>query len=167
LRNIIVLAFILAGLTSCGYTPSSKFAREILGKKISTSVVISAQDPENTVIMKDAVDVAIIREFHASLVDRSQSDTHLILNMSQPVYTAIAYDKNGFATTYRMSITLDIKRTHAGISKMYKTKGTYDFNIAANAIISDSQRFDAIGFSVTKAIRAFIAKISAEGATLK
>jgi hypothetical protein len=117
--------------------------------------------------MKDAVDVAIIREFHASLVDKSQSDTHLILNMSQPVYTAIVYDKNGFATTYRMSITLNIQRTYAGVSKMYKTKGTYDFDIAPDSIISDSQRFDAIGFSVTKAIRAFISQVSAEGATLK
>ena len=167
MTKIIVLAFILVGLISCGYTPSSKFARETLGEKISTSVVISAYDPENTVIMKDAVDAAMIKEFHVSLVDKSKSDTHLILNMSQPSYSAIVYDKNGFITTYRMAITLNIQRTHDGISKSYTTKGTYDFDIAPDAIISDSQRFDAIGFSVTKAIRAFIAQVSAEGARVR
>jgi hypothetical protein len=164
MTKIIVLAFIFVGLISCGYTPSSKFARESLGEKISTSVVISAYDPENTVIMKDAVDAAIIKEFHVSLVNKSKSETHLILNMSQPSYSAIVYDQNGFVTTYRMVIVLNIEKTYAGISKTYTKKGTYDFDIVPNSIISDSQRYDAIGFSVTKAIRAFIAQISAEGA---
>jgi len=113
----IILFLILANLVGCGYTPSAKFARQTMGDKISTSVIISAVDPENTVIMKDAVDSAIIKVF-----------------------------------------------THAGIKKTYTAKGNYDFEIAPNAVISDQQRFEAIGFSVEKAIRSFVAQVSAEGA---
>jgi hypothetical protein len=78
-KKIVPFVVIASLLTACGYTPSSKFAREVVGEKISTSVVISAQDPENTVIIKDAVDGAILEVFHASLTSRSLSQTHLNL----------------------------------------------------------------------------------------
>ena len=139
-------------------------ARSTLGEKISTNVVISLVDPENTVLLKDAVDRAIISEFHASLVDRAHSDTHLELQMSEPSYTPVVYDANGYVTSYRMNILLFITRLHNGTSKKYTAKGNYDFEIAPNAIITDNDRFEAIRFSVAKAIRAFMAQVSATGA---
>ena len=160
----IILFLILANSVGCGYTPSAKFARQTMGDKISTSVVISAVDPENTVIMKDDVDSAIIKVFQASLVDKNKSDTHLVLSMGSPSYQAVVFDNNGYVTGYRMTVSLSISKTHAGIKKTYTAKGNYDFEIAPNAVISDQQRFEAIGFSVQKAIRSFVAQVSAEGA---
>jgi len=78
--------FLLAG---CGYKPSSKFSREVIGEKISTSVTISSLDPENTVIIKDAIDEAIIQTFRASLVSKEESDSHLVLSISNPTYSPI------------------------------------------------------------------------------
>jgi len=164
----VVLALILVlGLASCGYKPSSKFSRDIMGEKISTSVRISAQDPENTVIIKDAVDEAIIEVFHASLVDRANSQTHLNLSLSNPSYSPIVYDSDGFVIGYRMNVSLNIARYHDGVTKSYSVKGTHDFTVAPNAIVTDQQRFDAIRFSAAKAIRSFVAKVSAEGARAK
>jgi len=164
----VVLALILVlGLASCGYKPSSKFSRDIMGEKISTSVRISAQDPENTVIIKDAVDEAIIEVFHASLVDRANSQTHLNLSISNPSYSPIVYDSDGFVIGYRMNVSLNIARYHDGVTKSYSVKGTHDFTVAPNAIVTDQQRFDAIRFSAAKAIRSFVAKVSAEGARAK
>jgi outer membrane lipopolysaccharide assembly protein LptE/RlpB len=164
----VVLALILVlGLVSCGYKPSSKFSRDIMGEKISTSVRISAQDPENTVIIKDAVDEAIIEVFHASLVDRANSQTHLNLSISNPSYSPIVYDSDGFVIGYRMNVSLNIARYHDGVTKSYSVKGTHDFTVAPNAIVTDQQRFDAIRFSAAKAIRSFVAKVSAEGARAK
>jgi hypothetical protein len=162
--KIVVLFFIIFNLSACGYKPSAKFARQTLGDKISTSVVISSQDPANTVIMKDAVDSAIIKIFQASLIDKSKSDTHLVLSMGNPGYSPIVYDVNGYVVGYRMTIILTIARTNSGVTKRYTAKGNHDFEITPNAIISDQQRFEAIGFSVEKAIRSFIAQVSAEGA---
>ena len=157
---IIALLFMSVG---CGYKPSAKYAREVIGRKISTSVIISQTDPENSVLIKDAVDKAIIEIFHGSLVAREYADTHLTLSISVPSYTPLQYDNNGFIIAYRATITLKIKRETDALVKNYSTRGTYDFSVVPNAVLTEQQRFDAIKFSSYKAITAFIAQISAEG----
>lgn len=163
-RNISLLVLTGMLVNGCGYRPSAKFSRDFLGEKISTSVVISAQDPQNTVIIKDAVDRAIIEVFQASLVSESTSDTHLILNMGAPRYSPIVYDKNGFVVGYRMSATLNIISRHKGVSKNYVASGQHDFIVAPNAIVTDQVRFEAISLSASRAIKSFVAQASAKGA---
>lgn len=158
-----VFTFLLVGLNSCGYKPSSKFSSNVTGEKISTSVNISLVDPENTVIIKDAVDAAIISIFHASLVERRYSDTHLNISMSAPSYSPIQYNGDGYVIAYRASVTLSIVRETKSEKKRYSTRGTYDFSVEPNAIITDQERFNAIKLSASKAITSFIAKVSAEG----
>jgi hypothetical protein len=161
--RVLYLFIISLLFVSCGYKPSAKFARNIVGEKISTSVIISAKDPQNTVIIKDAVDRAIIEVFQSSLVDKKDSQTHLQLSMGNPSYSPIQYDTNGYIVAYRASITLNIKRVSKDIAKNYTAKGSYDFSIKPNAIVTDQQRFEAILGSSKKAIKSFIAKVSAEG----
>ena len=165
--KVIILFFVMFGILACGYKPSAKYSRNVVGDKISTEVVISAQDPENTVIVKDAVDSAIIKVFHSSLTSHKSSQTHLQLSISKPSYSPIQYNNEGYVIAYRSIITLTITRYHNGLSKVYKSKGTYDFSIQPNAIISDQERFKAIAFSAEKAIRSFLAQVSAEGARSK
>ena len=165
--HILFLSILVISIFGCGYKPSAKYARNAIGEKISTSVIISAQDPENTVIIKDAIDSAILEVFHASLTSRELSQTHLDISIGEPSYTPVQYDSNGYVIAYRTTIILTIVRTHADSSKKYIAKGTYDFSIVANAIITDQQRFDAIKFSSAKAIKSFIAQVSAEGSRTK
>jgi len=162
----LILSIMVINLSSCGYKPSSKYAREVLGNKLSTSIVISATDPENSVLIKDSVDTAIISIFHASLVDKRYADTHLSLNVSEPTYTALQYDTNGYIVTYRATITLSILRESKNLKKRYTTRGTYDFSVTPNAVLTDQERFDAIKFSALKAIAAFVARVSAEGSKI-
>jgi len=161
LFGLVLVLFLLSG---CGYAPASKFARVVVGDKISTSVVISQTDPQNTVIIKDAVDKAIIETFRSSLVSRDESDTHLVISISEPSYAAIVYDENGYVTGYRMNLSLGIKKeSKDGSVKNYSTRGSYDFAIQPNSIISDQQRFEAINVGAKRAINAFVAKVSADG----
>jgi len=160
---VTILILLLSLFNACGYKPSAKYSREVVGERISTSVTISAQDPENTVIIKDAVDSAIVEVFHASLTSRNYSDTHLSLSISPPSYTPVQYNNDGYVIAYRTTITLVITRETSGVKKSYSTKGTYDFSVVPNAVITDQERFDAIRFSAAKAISAFVAKVSAEG----
>ncbi|MEA1955280.1 MAG: hypothetical protein U9N02_02160 [Campylobacterota bacterium] len=161
--RILLLIFITLLFTSCGYQPSSKFARNVVGDKVSTSVIISDRDPENSVIIKDSIDSAIIEVFNASLVDRKSAKTHLELKISNPSYLPIQYDKDGYIVAYQTTTVLNIKKYFNGISKVYTTKGRYNFTIAPNAVITDQERFQAIKFSAIKAIESFVAKVSAEG----
>ena len=161
--KVTFLVIVMLELSGCGYKPSAQYSREVIGERISTSVIISAQDPENTVIIKDAVDSAIIEVFHASLTSRSHSESHLNLSISPPTYTPIQYDSNGYVIAYRATIRLGIVRETSGVKKNYTTTGTYDFAVVPNAVLTDQERFDAIKFSSAKAISAFVAKVSAEG----
>jgi hypothetical protein len=163
ISSLIVISLV----TACGYRPSAKFSRDILGQKISTDVRISAEDPQNTVLIKDAVDTALVESLQSSLTTRSYSDTHLSISMGSPRYSPTQYDTNGYVIGYRMNVTLKIVKYSDGISKSYSTSGSYDFSVAPNSIVTDQQRFDAIKFSASKAINSFVAKISAEGARNK
>jgi len=163
LLKILLVTLVLLELSGCGYKPSSYYSKKVVGEKISTSVVISAQDPENTVLIKDAVDRAIIEVFRASLVSKKEAQTHLSFRISAPRYTPIQYNQDGFVVVYRATITLHITRERLGLKRLYKAEGSYDFSIAPNAVITDQDRFDAINYSANKAIVSFISRISAEG----
>jgi len=163
LLKLFLLVIFLIELSGCGYKPSAKFTREVLGEKISTRVIISALDPENTVIIKDAVDQAVIDIFHASLVDKKHADTHLEIKISNPLYSPLQYNDNGFIISYRATITLMIRRESKNLIKNYISRGTYDFSVVPNAVLTDQERFDAIKFSSIKAISSFVSQVSAEG----
>ncbi len=162
--KIVSILFLLFLLSSCGYKPSAKYARQVTGDSISTNVLISAQDPENTVLIKDAVDSAIIQIFHASLTSRAMAKTHLDISLSQPSYTPIQYNSDGYVVAFRATTTLTIRRESQESTKMYTAAGSYDFSVVANSILTDQERFDAIKFSSIKAITSFVAQVSAEGA---
>lgn len=165
--KFIILVFIMLLVSGCGYKPSAKYSRAVVGDKISTSVFISGVDPENTVIIKDAIDVAVIEVFHASLVNKEESTSHLNLKLGQLKYTPIQYDAQGFVVSYRTKVNLTIQRTTKAKVKEYRVLGTYDFSITANAVITDKQRFEAIKFSSVKAIKSFLAQLSAEGSRVQ
>lgn len=164
----VVFALIVSlTISACGYKPSSKISREVIGEKISTSVQISAKNPENTVVIKDAVDSAIVEVFHSSLSSKAASDTHLHISMSEPAYSPIQYDAAGYVVGYRMNVVLNIIRYHNGLSKNYTSRGSYDFSVTPNAVVTDQQRFDAIKFASQKAVKSFIAQVAADGARAK
>lgn len=158
-----ITLLIIVFFSACGYRPSSKFARDIIGQKVSTAVKISSKNPENSVIMKDAVDKAILMTFNTALVNRTKSDTHLLFSISSPIYTPIKFDSDGFVVAYKMTIYLDIVRYFHGKSKLYQTKGIYEFPITPNAILTDQERFEAIKSGAQKAINSFIAQLSSDG----
>jgi len=163
LRNLPLAALLLIAAAGCGYKPSSEFARAAVGEKVSAQVLISMQDPENTVIIRDAVETAVITRFKASLTDRASSDTHLDVILRDVTFTPLMYDTNGYIIAYRTNVELQIFRIAKAQSKQYTVEGSYDFVIEPNAIISDQARFEAIRYSADKALDSFIVGIAAEG----
>lgn len=164
LRIVTLLILLLNG---CGYKPSSHHAKQVVGEKVSTQILISMQDPENTVIIKDAVNKAVITRFRSSLVDKSISQTHLRIAISKIQFSPLQYNQDGYIVTYRTHITLQILRTKDDEAQTYISKGVYDFAIEPNAIISDQARFLAIQQSAQKAIDSFIAAVASQGAMKK
>lgn len=167
LREMIpfmLLLFLLAFGTGCGYRPTSHTVKPVLDGSVSTHVVISMEDPDNTVLLKDALNEAVVNRFRTQLTDRAHAKTHLLIALRKIEFIPIRYDTNGYITSYRSIATLEIERTVDDTVKRYTSRGSYQFTIEPNAIISDIVRFEAIKFGSQKALDAFVAQVASEGA---
>lgn len=154
-------------MAGCGYSPASHYAQKVVGESISSEVVISMEDPQNTVIIKDAVDAAVITKFRTSLTARGISKTHLKFTIASVVLTPLRYDVNGYIITYRTTVAMGIDRISIENRTHYNVSGVYDFNIEPNAIVSDQARFEAIRQGAQKGIDNFVAQVAAQGARLQ
>lgn len=161
----VLIALVL--FSGCGYQPASHYAKNIVGESVSTEVIISMEDPQNTVIIKDAVDMAVITKFRTSLVSKNSSQTHLKISIGSVSFTPLRYDTNGYVITYRTTVMMHFDRIQGDKSKSYSTRGIYDFAIEPNAIITDQARFEAIRQGSQKGIDSFIAQVAAQGANSK
>ena len=162
MRFVTCVVVLVMMLTGCGYKATSHYAKHIIGDKISTQVYVSLQDPENAVIIKDAVDRAVITRFKGQLRDKKESTTHLAITISDIRFKPLKYDSNGYVTAYQTDVFMQVLRTTGDFSKTYLSRGSYDYGIRANAIISEKARFEAIKNSAQKAIDSFLAQVSSE-----
>lgn len=160
----IVLAVTLM-FTGCGYRPSSYYTKKILGDKIYTEVYIDINDPENSVLIKDAINEAVVSRFRSKIVDKiDEANTLFYVKFKSKSFTPIAYDNDGYVVAYKAKVSLEITYVDkAGKKDSFDVSGTYDFPIEANSVISDSKRFEAIKFASYKAISEFISKLSVKG----
>jgi len=166
MRKILLSFLVLLFVIGCGYMPASKQARKVIGDKLFVEVLVSMQDPENAVIIKDAARKAVITRFHSSLVPQVEAKTTLWLELSNIGFTPLQYDANGYVIVYRANINIKVTRRTGEEKKVYHSKGNFDFTIEPNAIITDSQRFDAIKNASLKALDSFVAQVGAEGSRL-
>jgi hypothetical protein len=164
MRQVLWVGIVLI-LVGCGYVPASQYARNVLGESVSTEVKVSMEDPQNTVLIKDAVDTAVITKFRVNLTSKENAKTQLTFRILGVGFTPLRYDLNGYVSTYRASVTLAIHRASQEKQKDYSVAGVYDFDIAANALLSDQARFTAIQEGATKALDSFIAQVASEGVT--
>ena len=166
MKKVLAAFVLLLFAAGCGYQPASKEARKVAGDSIFVEVTVSLQDPENAVVIKDAARKAVVTRFHSSLVPQAQAKTTLWVELTGISFTPLQYDTNGYVIVYRTNIILNVTRRSSTEKKSYNARGSYDFSIEPNAVITDNQRFDAIRRASLKALDSFIAQVGAEGTVL-
>jgi hypothetical protein len=152
-------------LSSCGYKPTYNYTKDILGDRIYVDVDISLNDPQNSVLITDSLNEAVISKFRSILThNQNQADSKLLVKLNSISFTPIQYDSSGYVIAYKSIVGLRINFTDK-FDKLYTihSTGNYDFSIEANSIISDNKRFEAIKFAALKAMDEFISKISIRG----
>lgn len=164
LKSALILLLAALLLAGCGYRPTSRAVKSAVGESVSTQVIISMQDPDNTVLLKDALNEAAVNRFRTRLTDRRHAQSHLVIALRTIKFIPIRYDTNGYVISYRAIVTLVIDRTSGAEQKRYVSQGSYQFTIEPNAVISDIVRYDAIRFGAQKALDGFVAEVAAEGA---
>ncbi len=155
---------LLVLLSACGYKPTSLYTKKVLGEAIYVKVETSLEDPENSVLIRDAINEAVIYKLNSKVVKEKQASAKLYIKLAHVDFQPIEYDTNGYVIGYKTNVTLlttyhDTREKE----KSFKTYGDYDFNIASNSVISDNKRFNAIKEASQKAIDAFISRLSVEG----
>ncbi len=148
----------------CGYKPAKRYVRSVLGPKVYTEVVVDLRDPQNSVLIKDALNQAILRRFGQNLVPKSHADTIIKVRMKHLYFTPLEYDANGYVIYYRTKVVLDFTlRSSKGVRHI-QTSGLYDFPIEPNSVITDTMRYIAIKEAANKALDRFISRLAFQGA---
>lgn len=161
----LFLGFLIAVFISgCGYKPSSYYAKQALGDKLYAEVTISRQDPRNSVLIKDAVNEAIVGRFGGKLVAKEQADSVLHVKIQSLSFSPTVYDTYGYVIAYKATVVLAMQYEDATkkVEKLTAT-GEYDFSIEANSVISDTNRFEAIRYASSDALDEFVSKIAIKG----
>ena len=162
----LFLGFLIAAFISgCSYKPSSYYAKQALGNKIYAEVTISRQDPKNSVLIKDAVNEAIVSRFSGKLTVKEQADSVLHVKIQSISFSPTVYDRYGYVIAYKATVILAMDYESNVTKKVEKltASGEYDFSIEANSVISDTNRFEAIRYAATDALNEFVSKIAIKG----
>ncbi len=163
MRPLLFLPLILF-FVSCGYKPTMFYSKEVLGDNIYVEVKTSLKDPENTVLIRDAVNEAVITRFRSHIVPRKNADSTLTISLKRVTFLPIQYDKNGYVIAYKTYVDLLTQyRDRTGHRGTITSRGDYDFAIESNSVISDTKRFEAIKNASYKAIDEFISRLSVKG----
>jgi len=153
MRRYALLLYIIFIFTSCGYKPTSIYTKEVLGEKIYTEVVISLKDPENSVLIKDAVNEAVVSQLRSKIVSEDEADSKFYITLKSVSFVPIQYDKNGYVIAYKTFVDIVTKYVDKdNKTRKIVTKGDYDFPIESSSLISDTKRFEAIKFASQKAL---------------
>ncbi len=163
LRQLLVLIVVLF-FVSCGYKPTLHYSKNILGDKIYVEVKTSLEDPENTVLIRDAINEAVIMKFRSKSVSKKQANSELFVQLKRVSFLPIQYDRNGYVIAYKTYVDLvTTYKDKFGKKNNIHSRGDYDFAIESNSVISDTKRFEAIKNASYKAIDEFISKLSIKG----
>ncbi|MDR0665842.1 MAG: LPS assembly lipoprotein LptE [Campylobacteraceae bacterium] len=158
---LFVLSVFIIG---CGYKPSAQLAKSVIGESVYVYVAISRVDPQNTVLIKDAVQAAFVDRFGSKITSRAEADSVLSVYLDNVDFNPLVYDANGYVVSYRTVAKLRIDYIlSSGEKGSVTTSGQYDFPIAADSIISDTKRFEAIRYASLDAVDEFTAVVAVKG----
>lgn len=155
------LGFLLL-LLGCGYQPLARYSEQQFGERIYVDVSINYRDPENSVLIKDALLESIVQRLGAKVAtSAADADSQIHVTLHNVRFASLAEDIQGFTTFYRAFVTLHFRYYDKG-GKMTQmnTTGRHTFSIDTQAVLTDTRRLEAIAQASIQALDAFFAKIA-------
>ena len=163
-KIILIITFLF--LTACGYKPASLYTKKMLGGKVFTEVEVSLSDPENTVLIKDALNRALYTHLKSHTSRKEEADSSIKIRYKSISFLPLQYNAKGYVVYYQAHIKLDFLFEKGKQKEERSLVGRYEFPIRASAIISNDLRFKAIEKGSMKALDEFISYLSAKGLVL-
>ena len=165
-KKVLFVIFTFAicfSLVSCGYKPSSYYAKKEMEGNVFVKLNVSLEDPKNAVLVKDAVNKILIQKLDSKLVDKeSIADVVMNVTINSVSMQTLQYDALGYNKSYRAAVVpkIDYFRKDNGIKKSFAVDGEHDFSIDDGTTITETKRFDAISNAANKALDEVLSKIA-------
>ncbi|NOZ89753.1 MAG: hypothetical protein GXO60_00545 [Epsilonproteobacteria bacterium] len=156
----ILILFIFIG---CGYRPSSHFVPQTIGERVYTEVDVSLSDPQNAVLIKDALQKALYSRIKTVVTTKDRADSTIKVSYKSIKFIPLQYDRNGYVVYYQAHISLKFEFIKGDKRDERVIVGRYEFPIRPSAIISTSLRFEAIQKGSMRALDEFLAYLETKG----
>ena len=166
---VFLLAVFFAG---CSYRPISNITKDIMDDSVYVDVVISKEDPKNSVWIKDSVKEGVLSRLSKNLSEDKNANTSILVSIKSISLQPLLYDDYGYTSSYKIVLVLefDTKFKNKGSQKII-TSGDYDFAVSqkvknaryTDSILSDTQRFNAIKEASKEAFDEYVAIIAMRG----
>ena len=160
MRYLLALFLLLAG---CGYKSASSYTKQALGDRVYTKVEIYLRDPQNAVLIKDAINKAVLSRFYSRLAPKEMADSIIVAKVKRVSFSPLEYDKNGYVVFYRTKVYITFLVKRGNKKESIQTLGIYDFPIEPNSVITDTKRYTAIKEGANKALDQFISRLALLG----
>lgn len=158
---VLFLAFFV---TACGYVPTSKLASTLFDEKIYVNVELNLQDPGNSVFVADTLREMVSSKLGKRLASKQEANDVINVRMNNLEFIPLIYDKNGYVVKYKARLNLNFNVVFKdGTSQSFSTRGSYNFDISPNSVISDKIRTNAIRNASSEAFDEFISVIAVKG----
>lgn len=163
MRFLTVVLFSALLFVGCGYKAATVYSKQVLGDKVFVLVSMLRSDPENTVLVKDSVNEAIMAKFKSKLSSEADANSKMFVKVVSVSMSPLEYDKNGYVVLYRMNVSLETKVIAAFGERIIRSEGSHDFSIEPNTAVSDAKRFEAIKYGASKAVDMLMSQIAVSG----
>ena len=154
---------ILIIFTACGYKPSAHYTSKLIGEKVYTEVEVLHSDPENAVLIKDALNMALQTRLKRRVTKQKHADSSIFVFYKEIRFVPLQYDRNGYVVFYQAHTVLDFTFKKGEVVENRKIDGRFEFPIRPSAIISNDLRLKAIEKGSLKALDEFITYLSTKG----
>ncbi len=166
MKTVSLSFLIILLLTACGYRPSAHSAQKLIGQKVYTQVDVSLSDPENAVLTKDALNMALQTRLKRKVSKSKEADSSIFVVYKKMHFIPLEYDKNGYVRYYQANIRLAFTFTKEKVVEQREIVGRFEFPIRPSAIISTDLRLKAIEKGSLKALDEFIGYLATKGLLL-
>jgi uncharacterized lipoprotein YehR (DUF1307 family) len=160
----VVFTFVISfSLVSCGYKPSSYYAKKEMEGNVFVKQIVSLTDPQNSVIVKDEMNKLLIQKLGSNLVNSEENaDVVMELAINSISIQTLSYTTSGYNKLYNASVIIGVKyfRKDNGIRKSFTVDGEYDFSVDNGESITETKRYNAITKAAQKAFDEVLSKIA-------
>ena len=165
-KKVLFVIFTFAicfSLVSCGYKPSSYYAKKEMEGNVFVRTLVSLSDPKNSVIVKDEMNKLLIQKLGSNLVaSEENADVVMDISINSISMQTLSYTSDGYNKLYNAVVVIGVKyyRKDDGIRKSFTVDGEYDFSVDDGETITETKRYAAITQSAQNAFDEVLSKIA-------